>query len=619
LKYRAWGALKSLTYGNQMTLSQQFNNRLQLTQFVVGDLTPPPGAPPAWETRFMSSDYQYYADGNLRSASDNLGDVFSQHIFTRAYAYDKVGGAKEASSGSEALDFLNGTSSGTATGPYRQSFQHDSFGNITSNTSRFWSRAAITTNVTYVSNRKQGTGISYDAEGNLTQDADLTYQYDAAGRSTSISSPNTGKTITPIYDGDGQVVHRTEFEWSTPIPNLFQLRSTVLGGRVITELDAQGQKKHTYVYCNGQLIARQDQAWIVWQHETPFTGTRGGSNRDGQASIDVQLDSMGVDLGLSDPYPEPELWEPSEFSPIGLLPSSGMPSGRCTLDGIPVFCSDAEHLLQTGAAEFKKPDVAWQDGGWVFVRFNRETREYEKPVFSYFDYTSVKTEDGRESGKWHAVFEGVAVSETADLFRLFAFRPSRTLEQSKNKPATQPQKPALNPFLVNRIKQELEESDCAKFAETILNQLAPGKARSLVDVFNAFLNQPKPHDLLTRTKPQGSWGESSPIGSIKDSTAAIFARRVGLNQTKSDADNIIAELFHLARMDGSYTDKQLANAARRTTYASEAANYLAPSANVFDPGYKSGGWNEQNQYGYSVYFHTIQKQHCGFHPPNAWK
>jgi hypothetical protein len=103
-------------------------------------------------------------------------------------------------------------------------------------------------------------------------------------------------------------------------------------------------------------------------------GTRGGSNQDGQASIDVQLDSMGVDLGLSDPYPEPELWEPSEFSPIGLLPSSGMPSGRCTLDGIPVFCSDAEHLLQTGAAEFKRPDVVW-DEGWRFVTFKRDNHK----------------------------------------------------------------------------------------------------------------------------------------------------------------------------------------------------------------------------------------------------
>jgi hypothetical protein len=163
------------------------------------------------------------------------------------------------------------------------------------------------------------------------------------------------------------------------------------------------------------------------------------------------------------------------------------------------------------------------------------------------------------------------------------------------------------------------ESDCAKFAQTILDQLAPRKGRSLSDVFEAFLNQPKAHELLTRVKPDRSWREASTIGNIKDSTAAIFARRVDVNQTKADADNIIAELFHLARMDGRYTDKQLANAARRTEYAGEEATYLAPSANVFDPGYKPGGWNEQNQFGYSVYFHTIQKQHCGFRPPSHWK
>lgn len=150
-----------------------------------------------------------------------------------------------------------------------------------------------------------------------------------------------------------------------------------------------------------------------------------------------------------------------------------------------------------------------------------------------------------------------------------------------------------------------------------MNQLSHGKGGNLKDVFNAFLNQPKAHDLLTRIKPTDSWGESSPIGRINNSTAAIFSRsaRGNEDQTTLDADHVISELFHFSRMKGLYDDKALANAARLTPYASEAANYLSPSANIFDPGYKPGGWNEQNQYGYSVYFHTIQKQHCGFIPP----
>jgi hypothetical protein len=71
-----------------------------------------------------------------------------------------------------------------------------------------------------------------------------------------------------------------------------------------------------------------------------------------------------------------------------------------------------------------------------------------------------------------------------------------------------PQNTSLNAYLVNRVTQELAESDCGKFAQTILNQLAPGKGRTLAGVFNAFLTQPKTHDLLTKSTPSGQLGRS---------------------------------------------------------------------------------------------------------------
>ncbi len=49
-----------------------------------------------------------------------------------------------------------------------------------------------------------------------------------------------------------------------------------------------------------------------------------------------------------------------------------------------------------------------------------------------------------------------------------------------------PQNTSLNAYLVNRVTQELAESDCAKFAQTILNQLAPGKGRTLAGVLTHF-------------------------------------------------------------------------------------------------------------------------------------
>jgi len=307
---------------------------------------------------------------------------------------------------------------------------------MTSNTSRFWSQSPITTNLTYSNNKKQGTGISYDLEGNLTQDTDLQYTYDAAGRSGSVFSAASNKTITPIYDGDGQVVHRTEVEGSTTIANLYQLRSTVMGGSVITELDSAGQKKKGFVYCNGKVIARQEPNVVVWEHENPFTGTRGISGRDGVGSAEVEPDALGVDMGLFDPFPVPEQWEPPADGLISLLPGSGSPSGRCTFDGMPILCVDALSLLRMGV-DFEAPTVVW-DGGWVFVSFNRKTEVYETQ-----NTVIIPTVESDR------VFESVTVTrriewDTEELFRIFAFQPGRRFRRNRKGEKATPPPPSQN-------------------------------------------------------------------------------------------------------------------------------------------------------------------------------
>lgn len=578
MKYRAWGDLRSLTYGNQMTLSHEFNQRLQLTEYLVGNQTPPSGAPPGWETRLMASNFQYYADGNLRSASDNLGNVFD-----RAYAYDHVGGAKESYSGSEALDFLNGTNSGTPTGPYRQSFQHDAFGNMTSNTSRFWSQSAVTTNVTYSNNRREGTSISYDANGNLTQDADLQYTYDAAGRSASIFNPATSKTITPIYDGDGQVVYRTEVEGTTTVPNFYQLRSTVLGGKVITELDSAGQKKKGYVYCNGKLIARQDPGWVSWQHDNPFTGTRGTSNRDGLGSIEVEPDAMGVDMGLFDPFPVPEQWEPLVDGLIGLLPGpggSGMPSGRCTLDGIAIFCRDAANLLHIGAADFEQPTVVWDDG-WKFVNFNRDQGEYlylANTVWKTFTMTDGTGGSESYLGRVRYFNRVNVVSEADALFRSFAFTPARSVEPSQRRPVTPPQNPAQPPVNEPGVRQNIANrltTDCKQYIQNLINEAArqnrrnPAVSTNLVGLFDSVQQQGGFRRLQvgTRKKPAYSHVRGTIPG--KDATVYLAPLKLYPDMTAAEIaegalalDSLAAfhELTHLAGRK-LYDDRQLSLAA----------------------------------------------------------
>jgi len=180
-----------------------------------------------------------------------------------------------------------------------------------------------------------------------------------------------------------------------------------------------------------------------------------------------------------------------------------------------------------------------------------------------------------------------------------------------------PQKTGFDlPGITTLVNQELAKPDCAKFAETILNQLSGGKGGSLTTVFSAFLNQPKAHDLFTRTPPPTSLGEATAIGSLKKSTAQIFTR-MDPNQTVHDADGTIAELFHFS--GSGYNDEQLAKALNHTQYANDASRVFPDgTANIFDKqGYIAGNWSKER--GYSTYFHAIARLHCGLGKSNIYK
>ena len=135
---------------------------------------------------------------------------------------------------------------------------------------------------------------------------------------------------------------------------------------------------------------------------------------------------------------------------------------------------------------------------------------------------------------------------------------------------------------------------------------------TLLDVFNAFFNQSTPHELFPTDLPEQSLGTGNPIGSIRESTGAIALAG------KLNADGIIGELFHLAGRNRNYTDKQLAEAVRQfPEYAKVANAALDPSLNIYDPAYQAySRWTEENQGGYSAYFHYAQFNICITAPSN---
>jgi YD repeat-containing protein len=353
VKYRAWGAMKSLTYGNNMWLSTEYDSRMRVSRFHVGGVNSP------YSPTAMLSDFRYDADGGLRFASMGSATDGVVSSYDRAYKYDHAGRLVEAFTSQQANDYHQTGAVGVGGGqyvPYRQTYSYDAWGNQTGRDNWYWERQDIHT-ANFTENRRTETGWNYDGAGNLTQTPDVGLTYDAAGRNRKLTSPGfeSPKVFTQWHDGDGRPVKRLEEE-GTAAETVFYLSSSALGGAVVAELNAQGVKTKGKVYLGGTLIAEHGEhqpsgaRWVEWKHENPATGTSGVSDSTAyyQADEAGELDPTGVAVG------PPTLFYPGEGIPDergpAALVGSGIPDGRCTWQDMPIDCAEVEMLLRNGAA-----------------------------------------------------------------------------------------------------------------------------------------------------------------------------------------------------------------------------------------------------------------------------
>jgi YD repeat-containing protein len=344
--YRAWGAIKGFTYGNNLTASMSYNARLKSTQFEVA------GRPPQYgSSSVMKTQYQYYDDGALKYADDLLDNRFD-----RAYNYDQLTRLKEDYSGSEASDFANQTSSGTTTGPYRQSYSYDAWSNFTSRTGRFWSKPTTFT-ASYSNGRNTNSLWQHDADGRVLRESMLKYTFDAAGRNVTTSSvlvnQFVGGEVTQTRDGDGLEIKREETRQGATTTG-YRLRSSVLGGQVVTELNATGQKQKSYVYLGGERLAEQAGGSVTWKHTNPLTGSEGSSYASGLYTPEKELDPTLVDVGFQDPYINFEEPQPDSLQLLG-----GNSNGQCTIEGMSWDCTSAYRLTELGVADEVVPTTVY--------------------------------------------------------------------------------------------------------------------------------------------------------------------------------------------------------------------------------------------------------------------
>lgn len=116
----------------------------------------------------------------------------------------------------------------------------------------------------------------------------------AQGQQTSAEQypPNWGGypnySLQQDYDGDGLRVKKIDNGTKT-----YYLRSSVLGGKVLAELDWQGTWQRGYVYMNGQLLVIQSNGMPKWVHQDPVVKSQRLTDFYGALQAVVEVDPWG--------------------------------------------------------------------------------------------------------------------------------------------------------------------------------------------------------------------------------------------------------------------------------------------------------------------------------------
>jgi len=334
--YRAWGAVKAASFGDNFSETVSYNSRMQPTQFRIG-------------TNYMRYDYSYFDDGRLKQLTD-LDDVGGQpsqvqfHYMSRAYSYDQ---AARVSGVSGVPNNWN------LPPPFSGNYSYDAFNNMTSRSGQYALNPNQLDSATYTNNRR--VGWTYDADGRIVASADSsnpsgsstrTWTYDAAGEEVSVAETisNSTATDTLAYDGDGELIYESVVNPSTTTTTTYYLIHSAVLGTVLTKLDASGNKDTTWVPANGLISPLQQKDYngnpaITWPH-VDVTGLQGSG---------VAYDPFGTSVNNVQPpiIPPPpvHVFAPQPFcyscpAETSFINANNLAAG-CNVGGFPMDCNRA--------------------------------------------------------------------------------------------------------------------------------------------------------------------------------------------------------------------------------------------------------------------------------------
>ena len=359
IKYRAWGAPRSVAHINNRTAETTYDARLRVKTYKLLPAVPDDGIK-------LNNQYDYFPDGRLKKVTDLddhdpsiIGFTDSGRWFTRVYRYDRHGRITQARG-------YNQPNSFEFDRPYDLFYSYDSYNHLVTRSGKYYYQSpGFSDSASFANNRRQGW--DYAADGQETHSTgpgmfrDLVYN--VAGKMVqvkeTVTATNVSSTYVVSYDGDGQQV-REFFQEDATNSNTYHVRSSVLGD-VVTRLNNAGNKRNTFVHLDSRVTPAKINS--VDTGNVPFPSYEDPLRQSIAGDKKVVFDPLGNLIPWqSSPQSNPPPFYPRSSSSFGSLGSSfGSAQERgCSLDGVPTNCDRAMRMVNSGSATVD-PSVGLRD------------------------------------------------------------------------------------------------------------------------------------------------------------------------------------------------------------------------------------------------------------------
>jgi len=281
--YAATGALSGVIYGQAtgfsgMNLTQSYDTRLDLTSIKAS--TPSASTP-------INLVYCYYQweSGACETTVGNNGNVSviannNDTGRSESFAYDSL---------NRIASVTTGASSGIDC--WGQSFGVDPLANLITINSTQSGCSIGTLSASAITTTNQlgfSPAPSYDLAGDMTNDGQYSYTFDAEKRITS------GGGVNYTYDGNGVRVEKSTgtFYWRA------------ISGRVLAETDTSGNTKNEYIYFAGKRIAWWDSSGNSYYIYSDALGsTRTITKSNGTVCYDADFTPYGQEVAHTNNCP----------------------------------------------------------------------------------------------------------------------------------------------------------------------------------------------------------------------------------------------------------------------------------------------------------------------------